>query len=135
NHEMFSGRIIALPDLHTIGASTGRIIALVSPNGRGMRRPFNWARVLRHELVHVFNLEQTGFQVPHWLTEGLAVQQEGYSRPAAWNRLLCERADAGELMDLDTIELGFIRPRSGVDWHLAYCQSQLYVEHLTAKYG
>jgi tetratricopeptide (TPR) repeat protein len=135
NHEMFSGRIIALPDLHTIGASTGRIVALVSPNGHGLRRPFNWARVLRHELVHVFNLEQTGFQVPHWFTEGLAVIQEAYPRPAAWNRLLCEKADAGELLNLDSIELGFIRPRSSVDWHLAYCQSQLYVEHLTSRYG
>src|SRR5438093_7495933 len=79
NHDMFSGRIVALPDLHTIGASTGRMVALVSPGGRGIRRPFNWARVLRHELVHVFNLEQTRFQTPHWLTEGLAVIQEGFT--------------------------------------------------------
>src|SRR5205823_11895565 len=70
SHEMFSGRTIALPDLHTIGACTGRVVAMASPNGKGIRRPFNWARVLHHELVHIFNLEQTHFQVPHWLTEG-----------------------------------------------------------------
>ena len=33
NHEMFSGRTVALPDLHTIGACTGRMITMVSPNG------------------------------------------------------------------------------------------------------
>ena len=73
NHPMFSGRVLALPDLHTIGACTGRMIALVSPHDKGnvLAKPFNWKRVLRHELVHIFNLEQTNFLVPHWFTEGL----------------------------------------------------------------
>jgi tetratricopeptide (TPR) repeat protein len=129
NHEMFSGRTIALPDLHTIGACTGRMVAMVSPHGKGIRKPFNWGRVLRHELVHLFNLEQTHFLVPHWLTEGLAVINEGYPRPQQWNQLLLERVPAGELMDLGTIDLGFIRPKTPLDWHMAYCQSQLYVEY------
>jgi tetratricopeptide (TPR) repeat protein len=132
---MFSGRTIALPDLHTIGACTGRMIALVSPHGRGIRKPFNWARVLRHEVVHIFNLEQTHFLVPHWLTEGLAVSNEGFPRPQTWNQLLRERVPAGELMDLDTIDLGFIRPRTPLEWQMAYCQSQLYVQYLRKKYG
>jgi tetratricopeptide (TPR) repeat protein len=140
NHEMFSGRTIALPDLHTIGACTGRIMALVSPRGKdlkdkGVRYPFNWARVIRHELVHVINLAQTHFQVPHWFTEGLAVINEGYPRPQQWNQLLLERVPAGELMTLDTVDLGFIRPRSPADWNMAYCQSQLYVEYMKEKYG
>ncbi|MCS6850430.1 MAG: tetratricopeptide repeat protein [Gemmataceae bacterium] len=135
NHDMFSGRMVALPDLHTIGASTGRVVAMVSPHGRGIKQPFNWARVLRHELVHVFNLDQTNFQVPHWLTEGLAVSQEGYPRPTAWNDLLRQRVPAGELMTLDDIHLGFIRPRLLEDWHMAYCQSQLYVEYLRQTHG
>ena len=35
------------------------------------RRPqrFNWARVLKHEFVHVINLQQTDFNIPHWFTE------------------------------------------------------------------
>jgi len=48
NHTMFSGRVVALPDLHTIGACTGRMVALVSPHSKDVRKPFNWARVLRH---------------------------------------------------------------------------------------
>jgi tetratricopeptide (TPR) repeat protein len=135
NHEMFSGRTIALPDLHTIGACTGRVLALVSPHGQGIPRPFNWSRVLHHELVHAFNLDQTHFQVTHWLTEGLAVSNEGFPRPQEWSRLLQARLRSGELMNLENIDLGFIRPRSPLDWHLAYCQSQLYVQYLQEKYG
>lgn len=135
NHEMFSGRTIALPDLHTIGACTGRMIAMVSPHGRGIRQPFNWGRVIRHELVHIFNLEQTHFLVPHWLTEGLAVNNEGFPRPQVWNQLLLERVPAGDLLNLDTVDLGFIRPRTPMEWQLAYCQSQLYVQYLEATYG
>ncbi len=135
NHEMFSGRTVALPDLHTIGACTGRMVAMVSPKGRGISKPFNWARVLRHEVVHIFNLEQTHYLVPHWLTEGLAVSNEGFPRPQTWNQLLLERVPANELLNLDTIDLGFIRPRNPLEWHMAYCQSQLYVEYLQSKYG
>jgi tetratricopeptide (TPR) repeat protein len=135
NHDMFSGRVVSLPDLHTIGACTGRMIAMVSPRGKGIAKPFNWSRVLRHELVHIFNLEQTKFQVPHWYTEGLAVMNEGFPRPQQWNELLLERVPAGKLMNLDDINLGFIRPRSPLDWHMAYCQSQLYVQFMQEKYG
>lgn len=135
NHEMFSGRTVALPDLHTIGASTGRIIAMVSPQGKGLRRAFNWGRVFRHELVHVFNLEQTNFQCPHWFTEGLAVLHEGFPRPPQWNQILKQRVASGELFDLDSIDLGFIRPKSPLDWSLAYAQSSLYVTYLRQTYG
>jgi tetratricopeptide (TPR) repeat protein len=135
NHEMFSGRVVALPDLHTIGACTGRMVAMASPKARGVPKPFNWARVLRHEVVHIFNLDQTHFLVPHWLTEGLAVSNEGFPRPPIWNQLLRERVPAGELLNLDTIDLGFIRPRTPLEWQMAYCQSQLYVAFLKQTYG
>jgi predicted Zn-dependent protease len=134
-HEMFSGRTVGLPDLHTIGASTGRVVAMASPHAVGVAKPFNWARVLRHELVHVFNLTQTEFQCPHWLTEGLAVRQENMARPPQWLQTLRDRFDAGTLLDLDTVLMGFVRPRSPDEWALAYCQSNLYVEYLTKTYG
>jgi cellulose synthase operon protein C len=135
NHEMFSGRVIAVPDLHTIGACTGRMFAMVSPNGRGVAKRFNWGRVLRHEMVHIFNLEQTHFLVPHWFTEGLAVANEGFPRPPLWNQILQERVAADQLLNLDTVDLGFIRPRSPEEWQLAYAQSNLYVEYMKEKYG
>jgi tetratricopeptide (TPR) repeat protein len=137
NHDMFSGRVVALPDLHTVGACTGRMVAMVSPHDKAKRivLPFNWARVLRHELVHVFNLEQTGFKVPHWFTEGLAVANEGFPMPSLWYHLLQKRVASGELFNLDNVHLGFIRPTTGEDWQLAYLQSLQYVEYLQAAHG
>ena len=135
NHQMFSGRVVALPDLHTIGACTGKMFAMASPHSRDLGKPFNWGRVLRHEIVHIFNLEQTHFLVPHWLTEGLAVNNEGFARPQLWNELLRERVPAGKLMNLDNVDLGFIRPRGPDEWNLAYCQSQLYVNYIKEKFG
>lgn len=135
NHEMFSGRTVALPDLHTIGACTGRVVTMVSPRGKDVPKLFNWGRVIRHELVHIFNLAQTDFQVPHWLTEGLAVRNEGTGRPPPWNVILRDRFNKDDLLTLDTIQLGFVRPRSPDEWTLAYCQSLLYVEYMIDKFG
>ncbi len=136
-HEMFSGRVVALPDLHTIGACTGSVVAMVSPRDKSkvIGKPFNWVRVIRHELVHVFNLEQTKFQCPHWFTEGLAVTLEGTPPPPSWQQLLAEKFHDNQLMNLDNILLGFIRPNSSDEWHQAYCQSQLYIEYLTKTHG
>ena len=53
--------------------------------------PFNWARVLTHEVVHVITLQQTEFNIPHWYTEALAVESEGFPRPQEWNKMLLER--------------------------------------------
>lgn len=134
-HEMFSGRIVAAPDLHTVGACTGRVMAMASPKAKGLRKPYNWARVIRHELTHVFNLDQTQFRVPHWFTEGLAVSNEGFPRPAEWTRILASRYAADDLLTLKTIDLGFVRPRSPDEWTLAYCQAQIYLDHLISVKG
>lgn len=135
SHEMFSGRTTGLPDLHTIGACTGRVVAMASPRAKGVGKPFNWGRVIRHELTHVFNLAQTEYQCPHWLTEGLAVRNEKMERPTNWTQILRDKLDAGELFTLDTVMLGFVRPRGPDEWTLAYCQSQLYVDYMTKTYG
>src|SRR5262245_17572770 len=135
NHEMFSGRVVSLPDLHTIGACTGKMFAMVSPKGKGIRKAFNWGSVLRHELMHIFNLEQTDMQVPHWLTEGLAVANEGIAHPPEWRRVLAERAAADTLLNLDNITLGFVRPHSPSEWALSYCQANLYVEFVKKNWG
>jgi len=132
-HGWFSARLVGLPRIHPIGACAGKIVALQSP-GEG-DRGFNWARVLQHEFVHVINLQQTDFNIPHWFTEALAVWTEGYPRPADWNAVLVERSARGTLFNLDTINLGFIRPQSSADWTLAYCQAELYAEYMLKQHG
>jgi tetratricopeptide (TPR) repeat protein len=135
NHEMFSGRTVGLPDLHTIGACTGKVVTIASPKGKGLAKPFNWGRVVRHELVHIFNLAQTDFLCPHWLTEGLAVRNEGGNRPPLWSSVLRDRFEKNDLLNLDNIMLAFVRPRNQEEWALAYCQSHLYVEYLIKTHG
>jgi tetratricopeptide (TPR) repeat protein len=133
---MFSGRIVAVPDLHTIGACTGPLVAMVSPRDTSKTtKLFNWNRVIRHEIVHVFNLQQTQGKVPHWFTEGLAVRYEGSQIPLSWHALLAEKYVNNELLNLDNILLGFIRPRSQLQWQQAYLQSLLYVEYLAKTHG
>ncbi len=130
--QWFGTRLIGLPYLGTVAASTGRMVGMVSPNDPDLSIRFNWAQTLEHELVHVITLQQTDFNIPHWYTEGLAVWCEGYPRPQKWNELLARRSARGELFDLKTINFAFSRPNSGADWQMAYCQSELYVEYMLA---
>lgn len=132
-HGWFSARMVGLPYLGTVGACAGKMVALASPNA--LDQPYNWARVVRHEFIHVLNLQQTNFNIPHWFTEAIATHNEGFPRSEDWNRLLAARMAAGELFNLDTLNLGFIRPASGDDWQLAYCQAELYAEYLLAEHG
>lgn len=132
-HAWFSARMVGLPFIGTVGACAGKMVAIASPNG--MPKKFNWSRVLTHEFVHVVTLQQTNFNIPHWFTEALAVWHEQQVRPPEWTELLARRTRAGELYDLDSINLGFIRPKNGDDWTLAYCQAQLYAEFMRAEFG
>jgi Flp pilus assembly protein TadD len=134
-HQWFSTRLIGLPYVGTVAASTGQIVAMVSPNEPELARHFNWLRVLKHELVHVITLQQTDFNCPHWYTEALAVWSEGQPRPQVWSEVLVRRARRGDLFTLETINFGFIRPHSSDDWTLAYCQAELYLEYLLKNHG
>ncbi|MGI8977881.1 MAG: tetratricopeptide repeat protein [Pirellulaceae bacterium] len=132
-HGWFSARMVGLPAIGTVGACAGKMVAITTPDE--LPKKYDWARVLRHEYVHVLNLQQTDFNIPHWFTEGLAVHSEGPSRPREWNKILAERVREKTLYNLDTITLGFIRPKNSEDWTLAYCQAALYVDYALEIYG
>ncbi len=132
-HGWFSARMIGLPSVGTVGACAGTMVALTSPNDT--KQTFNWAQVVKHEFVHVINLQQTNFNIPHWYTEALAVWNEGYPRPETWNSLLAQRVPRGEVFTLDNLNLGFIRPKSSLDWQMAYCQAELYAEYMLEQFG
>ena len=135
--EMFSGRVLSLPGLPGAaqGASTGPLIAIPSPNADGASRPYNWVVVARHELTHAFNMAQTGFLVPIWLTEGLAVRAERSRRFDANMSLLRDRLADGTVFDLDTIGRGYHNFGSPSDVLLAYQQGLLYVEYIAKTHG
>jgi cellulose synthase operon protein C len=132
-HQLFSARMVGLPYLGTVAASTGHMVAMTSPGGSSAAQKMSWSRVLTHEMVHVVTLQQTQFNCPHWFTEGLAVWSEGGQRPELWTRLLRERLAKGNLFNLDTLNFGFTRPQSGGDWNLAYCQAALYVDYMLKR--
>jgi tetratricopeptide (TPR) repeat protein len=125
--------MVGLPFIGTVGACGGKIVAVASPGD--MPQKFHWGRVLKHEFVHVVNLQQTDFNIPHWFTEGIAVRLEDLPRPTSWNEILAARLADDKLFDLSDINYGFIRPANQDDWTLAYCQAELYCEYLVKTYG
>jgi Tfp pilus assembly protein PilF len=129
----FAARMAGLPFIGTVAGCAGKMVGLSAPGE--MRTRFDWARVLKHEFVHVVNLQQTDFNIPHWFTEGLAVYHEGGPRPPGWEVTLARRAAAGRLFTLETIDLGFLRPSVSDDWTLAYFQAELYCEYMAEAYG
>ncbi len=135
--EMFSGRVTSLPGLPGAaqGASTGPLIAIPSPHSDGKPKLYNWGVVARHELTHAFNLTQTGYLVPIWLTEGLAVRAERTNRFDAHAGLLRDRLAAGTAFDLDSIAQGYHNFANPPDVMLAYYQGLLYVEYIIKTYG
>src|SRR5262249_33485841 len=75
------------------------------------------------------------FNIPHWYTEALAVESENAPRPQEWNKMLLERVPARKLLNLDTINLGFIRPKEPEERQLSYCQAQLYARYMVKRFG
>lgn len=135
SHEGFSLRISHRPFIATIGACTGPVIAMMAPHGRAPFGNFNWADVLRHEFTHTVTLAATKNRIPHWMTEGLAVFEE--PAPRDWGRMqmLTGAVRRDQLFTLETIDMGFMRPRFPNARALAYAQSEWMVEFIEAKKG
>ncbi len=132
----FAVRITGQPWIHTIGACTGRVIALASPRKSAhLSGTYDLARVLRHEFTHTVTLAATNNRIPHWFTEGLAVYGEDSPRSFIWWQLLTEAARRDELFTLESINWGFIRPRRPSDRQVAYAQSEWMCEYITERFG
>lgn len=135
-HDAFSVRTTGSPWIGTVGASTGRVIALVSPRkGAQTSGPFNWAEVLRHEYTHTITLAATGNRIPHWMTEGLAVGQENMPLKWQWAPMLYAAATQNRLFTLENLTWAFIRPRRPEDRSLAYAQSYWVCAYIEQTWG
>ncbi len=136
SHDRFSVRTTGSTWIATIGASTGRVIALVAPRvAPDTMGQFDWAEVLRHEFTHTVTLSATQNRIPHWLTEGLAVSEEAAPIKWEWIQMLTDAVEKNQLFTLDNITWGFVRPRRPADRPLAYAQSYLMCRYIRQKYG
>jgi tetratricopeptide (TPR) repeat protein len=135
-HRAFGVRITGKPWIHTVGASTGRVIALASPReSADLMGRYNLARVLKHEFAHTVTLAATDNRIPHWFTEGLAVYEEDAPRPFDWSELLADAVRRDRLFTLESVDWGFIRPRRPTDRQMAYAQSEWMVEYIVERFG
>jgi tetratricopeptide (TPR) repeat protein len=135
-HDAFSVRTTGSPWIGTVGASTGRVIALVSPRkGEMTMGTFNWSQVLRHEFTHTVTLAATDNRIPHWFTEGLAVWEEHSPLRWDWIPMLYQAVNNDGLFSLDDLTWAFIRPRRPIDRQLAYAQSFWICTYIEQTYG
>lgn len=139
SHDAFSVRTTGSPWIGTVGASTGRVIALVSPRKGGSNmEPFNWAQVLRHEYAHTVTLGATDNRIQHWMTEGLAVYIENTPVRWEWVPMLyaaVKKQKGMELFTMENLTWGFVRPKKPVDRQLAYAQSWWICQYIEETYG
>lgn len=133
----FAVRITGMPDIWTIAACTGDVIAMTPPRPGPKRAygPYNWLNVMGHEYAHVVNLSQTNNRVPHWFTEGCAVQMETTGRIWSQYMLLADCYNNDRLFEYDEINWGFIRPTEPYHRSLAYAQSAWIMEYIETTFG
>jgi len=87
-------------------------------------------KTLRHEYTHALVHALTHGHVPTWLSEGLAVANEGRGTEREWNRA---RA-ADRLIPLDELHGSFLSLPS-VQIQLAYAESAAAVDYLVSRHG
>jgi tetratricopeptide (TPR) repeat protein len=138
DHEFFAVRITGMPQIHTIAACTGPLIAIEVPKDTNPRKHlglFDWLRVLRHEYAHTITLSQTRNRIPHWLTEAAATSIEDVPRRYDTCGELAARWRKAKLFDLDEISFAFIRPKKPGDRSMAYAQGAWMVEFMNERWG
>ncbi len=135
-HDAFSVRTTGSPWIGTVGASTGRIIALVTPRkGENTWKAFNWAQVLRHEFTHTVTLAATDNRISHWMTEGLAVYEEHSPLQWAWVPMMYHAVTHDELFDMDALTWAFVRPKKPADRQMAYAEAFWVCTYIENTYG
>jgi len=136
DHAWFGVRIAGMPQIHTIAASTGPVIAMETPReGPKHLGTYDWVRVVRHEYVHTVTLSRTKNRIPHWFTEAAAVYLELAPRDYSTCQLLYEALRTDQLFDFDQINLAFVRPKKPTDRGMAYAQGHWMYEFLIERSG
>ena len=134
----FAARSVAVPGLPALGVCFGQLITILSPTlAQQEENPvvFSWARTLRHEMDHIFQIQLSNGRVPRWLAEGCSVYEERRARPE-WDRELDEqiilRWHRSQLLKLGDINNSF---RNAGTILYAYYQSSYMVEMIDKELG
>lgn len=137
DHHWFSVRITGMPQVHTIAAATGPVIAMEAPReGPGHKvGPYDWPRVLQHEFTHTVGLARARNRLPHWFTEASAVYLEDGPRDWSTCSLLAHVLKTDALFDFDQINIAFVRPEKPTDRQQAYAQGHWMYEFMIEAFG
>lgn len=137
DHHWFSVRITGMPQLHTIAAATGPVIAMEAPRaGPGHKAgAYDWARVIQHEFTHTVSLSRAKNRMPHWFTEAAAVYLEDSPRDFSAAQILARAVETGTLFDFDPLNIAFVRPERPTDRGQAYAQGAWMYEYMIEAFG
>lgn len=137
DHQWFSVRITGMPQVHTMAAATGPLIAMEAPRlgEKNTVGAYDWARVIQHEFTHTVTLARTKNRLPHWFTEASAVYLE--DAPRDWNsaQILARAYESGTLFDFEEINIAFTRPKKPTDRGQAYAQGAWMYEYIVTRFG
>jgi tetratricopeptide (TPR) repeat protein len=137
DNQWFAVRITGMPELFTIAAATGPVIAMEAPREgpRAKVGVYDWVRVVRHEYTHTVTLSKTKNRLSHWFTEAAAVALELGPRDYNRSRLLANALRNNELFTLDEINFKFVRPEKPTDRSQAYAQGHWMYQFMVEEFG
>ena len=132
----FSVRLAGQTGVETYGANIGRVVTAVAPRPGVKLGNYAWARILRHEFTHRINASATEGRVPRWLTEGLAVWQEGVPYRFEWILpVMYDAAVDDGFFPLASLDTAYYNLKKPTDGELAYMQGFWVVLFLRDDYG
>jgi tetratricopeptide (TPR) repeat protein len=137
SHADFSVRTVGLAGLGALGVCFGRVLALDSPSARP-RGSFNWGSTLWHEITHTITLGVTEHRIPRWLTEGISVHEERRGRPGWGDGVtlgFLVAVKRGDLLGIEKLNDGFVRPQNPEQVGLSYYQASLAVAMIERDHG
>ncbi|MBN1809209.1 MAG: hypothetical protein JW909_09085 [Planctomycetes bacterium] len=135
DHDDFSVRSVGTPNLGALGVCFGQTVTIPSPRDyRARMGEVNWRVVMRHETSHAYTLQLSDYRVPRWLTEGMAMHDEGLPE-YEWDKMLAYARHGGEDISLTALNRYFGRPEGRRDVELAYAVSYFATWWIMRKWG
>ena len=137
DHDDFGVRTVSTPGIGLLGVTFGYLTAMDSPRARAAGS-FHWGSTLWHEIAHVFTLSATNHRLPRWFSEGLSVYEEWNTGPLGDRELSLDVLTAinqGQLLPLETLDQGFVRPTYNGQVQVSYMQAGLVCDFIASRWG